>query len=84
MNSTDTNRANVPTDLDILGSGIVFRDVRKIWMKRARAFMRLELLKHLQSEDLGLQQIENFVKNEAKFRQSHKFQSKDVRNVSQI
>ena len=45
--SFDSNKNNVPTDLDILGSGIVFRDVRKIWMKRARAFMRLKLLKRL-------------------------------------
>ena len=68
MSSKDIKHINVPTDFDILGSGIVYRDVRRIWMKKTRATMRLQLLKRLQEEGLGLRQIELFVQNEAKYR----------------
>ena len=46
--------------------------------------MRLQLLKRLQDEGLGLRQIELFVQNEAKYRLSNKFKSKSTRNVDQI
>ena len=85
MSSSDTNQHNnIPTDLNILGSGIVYRDARRIWMKKARAILRLDLLKSLQAENLGLQQVENFVQNQAKSRLSKKFQKKDLRDSSQI
>ena len=53
-------------------------------MKKARAILRLDLLKSLQAENLGLQQVENFVQNQAKSRLSKKFQKKDLRDSSQI
>ena len=53
-------------------------------MKKTRATMRLQLLKRLQEEGLGLRQIELFVQNEAKYRLSDKFKSKSTRSVGQI
>ena len=84
MSSRHKTQSNVPTGLNILGSGIVYRDARRVWMKKARAIMRLNLLKRLQAEGLGLQQVENFVQNESKFRLSNKFRSKDIRDPSKI
>ena len=68
MSYNDYKHIYVPTDFDIFGSGLVYRDVRRVWMKKTRATMRLELLKRLQENGLGLRQIELFVQNEAKFR----------------
>ena len=84
MGYQDTSHSIVPTDLNILGSGLVFREVRRVWMSAARAMMRLDLLKILQSEGLGLQTVENFVQSEAWSRHSQKFRNKPFRNVSQI
>ena len=53
-------------------------------MKNTRATLRLELLKRLQEEGLGLRQIEGFVQNEARNRLSDKFKQKSLRNPSQI
>ena len=53
-------------------------------MKKARAICCLDLLKSLHAEGLGLQQVENFVQNQASFRLSNKFRSKDIRDQSQI
>ena len=74
MSSLDKKHTNVPTGLNILGSGIVYRDARRVWMKKARAICRLDLLKSLQAEGLGLQQVENFVQHQSSFRLSKKFQ----------
>ena len=53
-------------------------------MKKTRATMRLELLKRLQEENLGLRQIEIFVQNEARSRLSDKFKKKSIRDPSLI
>ena len=53
-------------------------------MKSTRATMRLELLKRLQEENLGLRQIEIFVQNEARSRLSDKFKKKSIRDPSLI
>ena len=74
MSSSDKKHTNVHTGLNILGSGIVYRDARRVWMKKARAICRLDLLKSLQAEGLGLQQVENFVQHQSSFRLSKKFQ----------
>ena len=58
--SIDKPNTNVPTDL-VLGSGIVFREVRKTWNRATKAEMRLELLKNLQVNCLGLPDVEHFV-----------------------
>ena len=54
----DTPSLTIPTDLDIAGSGIVFREVRKTWMKAARADIRLELQKGLKARNLGLPDVD--------------------------
>ena len=61
MSSSDA-KSIVPTDHDICGSGLVFRECRKVWRRSVRAAMRLELLRCLQARELGLAEIENRVK----------------------
>ena len=78
MDPKDTPTQNLPTDLDIGGSGIVFREVRKVWMKAARADIRLELQKNLKARNLGLPDVENFALNQAKQRHSNKFKDKRI------
>ena len=82
MSTSDKPHINVPTDFIILESGLVYRDVRKVWIKSTCATMRLELLKHIQEENL--RQIEIFVKNEARSRLSDKFKKKSIRDPSLI
>ena len=72
---------NLPTDLDICESGIVFREVRKTWTKAVKSEMRLDMLKELQERNLGLPETENYVRNQAKKRQSLKFKNKGPRNL---
>ena len=72
---------NLPTDLDICESGIVFREVRKTWTKAVKSEMRLDMLKELQERNLGLPETENYVRNQAKKRHSSKFQMKGPRNL---
>ena len=74
MSYKDFKHIYVPTDFDIFGSGLVYRDVRKVWIKSTCATMRLELLKRIQEENL--RQIEIFVKNEARSRLSDKIKKK--------
>ena len=74
----DTPSLTIPTDLDIAGSGIVFREVRKTWMKAARADIRLELQKGLKARNLGLPDVENFALNQAKQRHSTKYKDKRI------
>ena len=70
----DYKHIYVPTDFNIFGSGLVYCDVRKVWIKSTCATMRLELLKRIQEENL--RQIEIFVKNEARSRLSDKIKKK--------
>ena len=81
--SIDKPNTNVPTDL-VLGSGIVFREVRKTWNRATKAEMRLELLKNLQVNCLGLPDVEHFVTNQAQLRQSYKFRNRNSRDPNLI
>ena len=61
----DLSQNHVPTGLNICGSGLVFREVRKLWKRWTKAGMRLELLKCLKREGLGVAQIEIQAQREA-------------------
>ena len=79
----DLSQNHVPTDLNICGSGLVFREVRKLWKRWTKAEMRLELLKCLKREGLGVAQVEIQAQREAKINiLSEKFKYK--RNVGLI
>ena len=80
MSSRDT-KSIVPTDHDICGSGLVFRECRKVWRKSARAAMRLELLRCIEAKGLGLAEIENRVKQDANAFHSSKFKSKTYSSI---
>ena len=54
----DKSQNHVPTDLNICGSGLVFREVRKLWKRWTKAEMRVELLMCLKKKGLGVAQIE--------------------------
>ena len=80
MSSGDT-KSIVPTDHDICGSGLVYRECRNVWRKSARAEMRLELLRCIEARGLGLAEIENRVKQEANAYLSSKFKSKTKKTL---
>ena len=69
----DIESKNINTDSDLNGSGLVMKDVRKVWMQAVRAEVQLDLLLKLKGRNLGLAQVENFLAEEAKKRKSEKF-----------
>ena len=73
--NTDEVKDIVPTGLDICGSGIVFREVRKVWKRATKAELRLEMLKNLGVKNLGLETVERNVRQESNKRHPLKFQS---------
>ena len=79
----DSSQNIVHTGLEI-GSGLVFREVKKVWKVTAKAEKRLELLKCLQEKNLGLAEDEYQARKQAKSYHSNKFKLKSTRDSEYI